>query len=422
MTKLRVALVAHHANPEWGSEPLIGWQWAQFLDPLVDLILITHVRNRPAIGRARPLEGALHTIDTEQLAARVNRINDRFLPKSAVLNRSFLEALSLRAFDREATRIIAALHATKAIDIIHRVSPISVRATTRLGSLGIPLVLGPLNGGLTTAPGFPAIAATERAWLQRLRGLSGLTDWRHETFRWARSLFVATRAARAALPSSERARAILQSENGVDLARFPAVPPRSGPGLRVLYLGRLLPCKGVRFVLEAVARIPECHGIILDIVGDGPDRELVEMYLRDPRLRGRVHYHGAVPVSAVPSHMAACDVLCLPSVRESGGGVVLEAMATARPVIVMNYGGPAELVSREWGVALDAGSDEELVSGLVNACLDLGRDPERRVRLGNAGRAEVERQHSWEHRATGMVKHYEQILAAKQEGSMPCRR
>ena len=63
-------------------------------------------------------------------------------------------------------------------------------------------------------------------------------------------------------------------------------------------------------------------------------------------------FHGAQPLDAVARFMQACHVFCLPSVRESGGAVLLEAMASARPVIALDFGGAGELVDEYVGALL----------------------------------------------------------------------
>ena len=89
MDSTRVLLVSHHANPKWGSEPLIGWRWATHLDRRVALTLVTHVRNRADIEAAGSLRGEVFYVDTEQLAVAVHRVNDLFWVPSAIVNRSY---------------------------------------------------------------------------------------------------------------------------------------------------------------------------------------------------------------------------------------------------------------------------------------------------------------------------------------------
>ena len=104
-TRPRVLLVAHHANPTWTSEPLIGWRWATTLQETCDVTLLTHVRNREAIEDSKALENNVHYVDTESLAARIQRFNDRAFPSNGSVNRLLLETVSQLAFDRQACRV-----------------------------------------------------------------------------------------------------------------------------------------------------------------------------------------------------------------------------------------------------------------------------------------------------------------------------
>jgi len=408
-SKPRVLLVAHHANPEWGSEPLIGWRWASQLEPFADVTLVTHIRNRDAIERAGGVGRDVHYVDTERLAARVARWNDRLWPNAPV-NRLFLEALTLRAFDREAVRIARRLVADGEIDLIHRVSPISPRFPSRLGSLGVPFVLGPVNGGMQTAPGFDAVRRTERDWLLGLRGLARLLDPGASTFQGADRILAATAATERLLPTREAGKVVRLSENAVDLDSFSPRFERSGSTLRILYLGRLLAYKGVDRALIAVARAAQRIDLHLDVVGEGPERGRLERLASELHIDSKVTFHGACAVEEVPSWMERCDVYAFPSVRESGGSTVLEAMAAGKPVLVADHGGPSETVTPAVGRLLSVASPEQQIEELAAALLELGLDEPQRRAMGEAARAHVERAYTWSAKCRSVSRLYREVL------------
>lgn len=415
----RILLVAHHCNPEWGSEPLIGWRWAHHLSRQAEVTLVTHVRNRPALERAEGAPPTIHYVDTEKLAARVNWINSHLWAKAAVVNKSLLEIVSLNAFDKAACRIAEPLCAQGAIDLIHRVSPISPRARTRLGSLGVPFVLGPVNGGMRTAPGFLSVARRERAWAQALRPLARLFDPFQRTFRDARSVLSANRTTLSVIPERDQARTTLMCENAVEVDQFEPVYARSGPTLRLLYLGRLLPYKGVEYALRALARLPQDLDVRLDVVGDGADRARLEGIAAELELGARVAFHGACAVDEVPGWMKGCDLFLLPSVRESGGSVNLEAMACGKPALVAGHGGPAETVDESVGRVLPATSEADLIAALSAAIEELARDEKMRERLGRAARAHIERHYTWAGKAARALELYEELLGGGRPDSGP---
>jgi glycosyltransferase involved in cell wall biosynthesis len=157
---------------------------------------------------------------------------------------------------------------------------------------------------------------------------------------------------------------------GVDLERFRHRDPSplrqelgwEGDGPFYLCVGTLDERKNVVRLADAFARLGRGS---LAFVGEGPLRE---------RLVGRpgVQLVGGVPHDRVSDWIAACDVLCQPSLVEPFGQTVLEAFATGRPAVATTIGGPPDLVTAETGVLVDPASVEAIQAGL-EAALDLPR-------------------------------------------------
>ena len=149
---------------------------------------------------------------------------------------------------------------------------------------------------------------------------------------------------------------------GVDLERF--APREAGPirgrlgwaGEPPFYLcaGRLDARKNVLRLADAFGRLEQGS---LAFVGDGASR---------PRLVGRagVRLVGRVPHVEVADWIAACDVLCQPSLIEPFGQAILEALASGRPVVATRIGGPPELVRPGAGVLVDPASVDSIEAGL----------------------------------------------------------
>ena len=90
------------------------------------------------------------------------------------------------------------------------------------------------------------------------------------------------------------------------------------------------------------------------------------------RERTGVKLVGRVPHDRVPDLIAACDIVCQPSLIEPFGQAVLEALACERPVVATRIGGPAELLTPETGILVDPGSVDSIAAGL-RAAADLPR-------------------------------------------------
>ena len=114
----------------------------------------------------------------------------------------------------------------------------------------------------------------------------------------------------------------------VDTARNATVAVERSAAPRVLYLGRLMPHKGIDLVLDMAASLTK-SGITVDVAGDGPSREAVEQAAK----QGALEYHGTVTGDAKYELMARSNMVIVPSFEEPWGVVVHEALASGTPVL-----------------------------------------------------------------------------------------
>jgi glycosyltransferase involved in cell wall biosynthesis len=147
------------------------------------------------------------------------------------------------------------------------------------------------------------------------------------------------------------------------------------------------------------------------IVGSGPMEEAWRAQAAALGVDRVVRFAGALPADEVAAEMERCHVFCLPSVRESGGAVLLEAMACARPVIAVGFGGPAETVDDEVGRLLAPVSAEQVTADLAVALADVCADPETWRRRGIAGRRRAESRFSWPAKVAGAAAVYDELAA-----------
>ena len=202
--------------------------------------------------------------------------------------------------------------------------------------------------------------------------------------------------------------------NGIDVERFrPDLEPLahlrdSGPV--VLFVGRMEPRKGVKYLVLAWERVlrevPEAR---LVLVGDGPYRAYYRS-LVPPRAQDRVVWVGAVDPEELPRYYASADVCCFPATGgESFGIVLLEAMATGKPVVASDISGYRQVMEegRE-GLFARPEDPEDLARALVT----LLRSPRLREEMGRAGR-EKALGYSWDRVAARVEELYYQGLRRK---------
>ncbi|MFM8444158.1 MAG: glycosyltransferase family 4 protein [Methylococcus sp.] len=399
-----------------GSVSQIGWQWYSRLARRLPVTLVTHSRNRQALEKAgAPLPGSeVIFIDTEWFAGPLYRLASRLFPRSE--HPVFLiSSLDFFVYDRVARRRLSRrLQAGAPWRIVHQPTPVSPLAATSLHRLGLPLILGPWNGGLRSPDTFPEIMQAESGWLYPIRRLGQLIDRLQGTTRRARMILTATRSTRAAIPERWRGKCVDMLENGVNLDTFQALPwppaPSATTPLKILFVGRLLPFKGVAMLLDALTRMPPGQPTHLDIVGNGPEAQSLRDQAERLGLAERVVFHGELPHTAIAELMRDTHVFCLPSVRESGGAVLLEAMAAARPVIALDYGGPAEIVDDHVGALIPATGRDSVVADLAHTLGHVMAEPAAWRDRGLAGRRRVEERFSWPAKIEAALALYETCL------------
>src|SRR5260370_22510156 len=215
--------------------------------------------------------------------------------------------------------------------------------------------------------------------------------------------------------------------NGIDLERFPA--PRSCNGNRIpriVSVGRLVPFKGFDDLIDACAELARRRiDFVCDIIGDGPRRETLQAKIEQLDLSSRVNLLGSVSQGAVLEKLQAADIFALASTTDAQGAtdvfptVILEAMASARPVVSTRLAGIPELVvDGQTGILAPPGD----FTALAHALEQLVRDPELRLRFGDAGRARIEQHFRIEQTVAPLMEMLERSCSGRPAGDMSVSR
>lgn len=208
------------------------------------------------------------------------------------------------------------------------------------------------------------------------------TAFPRRTLTWWQRLHArfAMRAVQRVLPVSESLRAAIQAY-GIS-ARFEVIPnvvstelftpePSSvltqgsrGPK-RLLTVSLLRPQKGVPYLLEALYELRQRRtDVVLDIVGDGESRQEYEELVTRLGLGDVVRFHGMKPRAETAEFMRRCDIFVLPSLFETFGVVLIEALASGKPVVATDSGGPGEIINDAVGRLVAPGDAAALAAAL----------------------------------------------------------
>lgn len=425
MARPSVLVIAEAANPEWVSVPLVGWSLAQALREVADVHLVTQVRNRDAILRAGLREGMDFTaIDTEVLNGPIHALASRMGTGKGWTVRTALDGLAYPYFERLAWKAFGPDLRAGRFDVVHRVTPLTPTVVSpiaaRCAALGLPFVMGPLNGGVPWPRAFDAARRREREWLSYVRGAYKLTPGRAAMHRSAAAILAGSRHTAAELPAAVRDRIVYLPENAIDPARFDkrSAQDLSGP-LRACFIGRMVPYKGPDMLLEAAAPLLRAGRLRLDMLGDGPMRPDLEAYVAREGLAGAVTFHGMVDHARVQDIAVWSNLLAFPSIREFGGGVVLEAMSLGLVPLVVDYAGPGELVTDGTGLRIPLSDRAGIVSVLRDRLEALARDPSGLPALAERAHARAHDLFTWPAKARQVSQVYDWVLGRRPDRPDP---
>jgi len=178
----------------------------------------------------------------------------------------------------------------------------------------------------------------------------------------------------------------------------------------IIFVGRLVERKGVKYLIEAIAKVRDEIPHRLVIIGDGPERETLERLTEDLCLEERVTFTGRISDGALFRHYERCSFLVLPAVYDRKGdieglGVVLiEAMSYNKPVIASNAGGITDVVENGvTGLLVPPGDS----AALAHAIKTLATDDALRKKLGAKAKVVIDEKFNWDKIVSGLITLYQ---------------
>lgn len=366
----RILLSAYACEPNRGSEPGVGWSWANELARLGHQVtVITRAANRNAIDQETRPSQSLRFLyyDLPPWIERWHKLR-------------YAKSLYYVLWQWRAARYLQRLFPSPPFDLVHHVTYVAARYPSFMGSLGIPFWFGPVSGGeAVPAPLRTGFSAGQRCreWLRDISNrLVRVDPLMRRTFREAEKILV-TRETMRLLPQQCHTKSRVQLAIGLpdrDLPPYHRESNHPAIGPELLYVGRLLEWKGVDIALLALHRIRrEFPDIRFTIIGQGPAKARLQALCRKLKLQDAVRWVGWQPHRRISEYYLEADLLLFPSLRDSGGMVVLEAFAHGVPVVCTDLGGPAVTVDSTCGRVLPTvgSSREQLAKAMSDALSEI---------------------------------------------------
>ncbi len=407
--RLRILISSYAMGPNQGSEPGKGWNVVKEVSKYHDVWVITRSENRPKIEKVTdiaPLEN-IHWIyfDTPYWLT--------FWYRGAKTRIFHYYLWQLWMYNKVKT-----LNETYTFDLLHHISYSLYHVPCPISRLPVPFIWGPVGGGETTPSNFYStfslgerIKEYIRVTIRKFNELNPLVRLtaRSAELSFATTTETATRLHHIGANNVQIRLAIGIPETDLHKA-VERVP--SDNTVRFLSIGRLLGWKGFHLSLQSFAKL--CEGnpnYEYWIIGKGPERGKLEALCHQLGITEKVRFLGSVPREQVLKHLNEVDILLHPSMHESGGWVVLEAMTMNLPVVCLSLGGPNQIVTDKTGFRIKADNPDQVISDMKDAMITLATDSQLRHSMGSEGRKRVKDEFLWNKRGEYYANLYYQVIA-----------
>ena len=379
---LRLLVSAYSCDPTRGGEPSNGWNHA-YCNAIRgnEVWCLTHTQGQAGIEARLAQEPINHL---HVVYVKLPRWLNTVKAKSPHIGLYF----HYLYWQYKAYRVAKKIDQRVDFEMVHHVTYCSLQLGSFLWKLRKPMLFGPVGGGQTAPRAFKKYFGKD--WSkEKLRNFIGFLLL--DVFR------IATRTLQNAdltLTCNADTREMAQRYGARHVASYSEILlpedlyPRELPArndssvLKVLWVGRILPRKGLLLALEALAQVDKAVPVHLTIIGDGALGSSVPLWIEQLGLQERVIWLGYQPFDQVKKAYATHDVFLFCSLRDTSGAQLAEAAAFGLPIVTLDHQGAAEIVTNETGIKVPVTTPAETTAGISEALTRLQADPALRQRLG----------------------------------------
>jgi len=379
MSKLRILILGQNVDPTDVSVPLVGYSHAAALAEIHDVTLVV---GSPVEDRVRSAKANFRSIEVVRMAMleRMRLWAFRRIFKSnyesqalTAFSYPFVVAFEWFAWRQMRRRILA-----HEFDAVMRVVPVTAVLPSPfaffLRKTQIPFVIGPINGGLPWPPGFSQLQK-QKEWVSSLRYMYAYLPFARSTYRYAAAIIVASSNTRAEF-SAYRDKVFFIPENAIhrSLCCEDTRQQKASDRLNLIFVGGLVPRKACDLALRAAAPLLKNGKAHFTVVGNGPERDRLKELAKSLGIEDSVCFSGWLSHAEVLKRMQQSDVFVFPSVREFGGGVVFESLASGAVPLVVDFGGPGDTVFPKIGFKVPMSNEDDIVEQMGRVLNQLAID------------------------------------------------
>lgn len=404
----KILLSAYACEPDKGSEPEVGWQWAFHLADHCEVTVLTRSNNKELIEaklKAEPKPDLRFIyIDLSATALKWKKwIRPDFLAVSWYYSQ----------WQKKADSKIKELEKVNHYDVIHHLTIASFRLPFAVTGHDAVSIIGPVGG----CEEFPEELLPDRGWRVQTKEIFRNLMTRFSTgLGFGMSKYQSANQVIASTGEMEQVfadhgiKSLVMPQIGItrDLLVSRSQQKRIDGEIRLLFVGGILFWKGLDLAVQALSLLP--RKVSLTIIGSGSDEHSLRKEIQRLNLTDRVRFLGRKPHAEVLNHYQNYDLFMYPSMHDSGSFTVLEAMASGLPVICLDRGGPALSVNNSCGRIVRARTRIETVDSLRSAVSYYVENPELIAAHGGNAKQRVLEVYDWRKKSQAMAEIYDATI------------
>lgn len=403
---MHILIIAYACEPNRGSEAGTAWNLVQKLANFHRISVITRANNRDVIDKETDNSIGNHT-------AQFHYVD----PSSWVIWLKRKKLIPVQLFYVFWQFAVSQYLKRNKIDhdIIHQLTfnSFEMPPYTFIKSDGIK-IWGPIGGGQHTPRSMLCAYSTVERVKEVLRSLRLWASTHNPLTRAVLSschkVLFANKETHELLHRYIHGEAIRMIDVGVDTSKFATTKSDEKSTVTTfLTAGELVARKGTILAIEAFKRLSDLNkDFRLIIIGDGPERYRIEKKINEHNLKHLISLRGKVSHQEMMHEIEKADIFIFPSLRDTSGTVVLEAMSMGLPVICFDHQGAKEMIDSNSGVRVPITNYHETIENLSSAMKLLAENHELRIRCGEFAR-KSSLEYDWDRKAKFLSKLYSSV-------------
>ena len=407
---MNILYIAYSCNPNKGSEDKIGWNTPFESAKINKVFVITKEEHREVIEKY---------VDEH----KIENLKFYYVDIPKIYKKcfnGFLYSGRLNIWHHRVLPVAEKICKSEKIDVIHQITPVEFRSIGDYGNISdVKFICGPLGGAESLPEGLRFYAKGNRS-VEVFRSVVNfwyrLKYQINKKFKKCDYIFFANRETKSYLEKSIKGITseiytdigLSESEfddsnryiNNLDLKKR----VKSHNKCVFLLAGRMIYRKGHHFLIDVLKRLPSQLEYEFRFVGDGKELESLKKRCKDLNLSDKVFFTGKISFDNMRKEYENADVFVLPSIRETTGSVVLEALSKGLPVITINKFGGSIMVDETTGWLYDGSTKEEYIENLKNILVECIKNPDEIIVRGKNARIRAEK-YMWKEK----LAHYNDI-------------